>query len=88
MEGARDGWREGVGAGAKGEGLLAASQDAGSCQCLQWERNSAAIKPGFITTRPEMEGEDGDWDGADGGVWRGGGAEGRQEEVATCRGGG
>lgn len=47
-------------------GLLAASHGAGSCQSLQWERNSAAIKPGFITSRPEMEGEDGDRDGGDG----------------------
>lgn len=52
--------------GRRGVGFLAVSPGAGSCQSLQWERNSAAIKPGFITTRPEMEGEDGDRDRGDG----------------------
>lgn len=76
-----EGWREG---GERGRGFLAASQDTGSCQSLQWERNSAAIKPGFITTRPEMEGEDGDRDGGRwrGEVWVGAG----QGKVVTYRG--
>lgn len=80
MEGRKEGvevWGGGV------EGLLTASLHAESRRSLQWERNSAAIKPGFITARPEMEGEDGDRDG--GGA---GGASNMQRSKGGVRGGG